>query len=213
MLKILHVEDSPFFAAHVAKLLAQSAPLCGRELTVANAQTIAETEDRTQETWDILLLDLTLPDSTPEQTLEWLAANAATLPPVIVVTGTMNDAHRRESFMAGAKGFIHRDELTQYPCSIIRRIEEIVWIADAERERLTTARKAGWRIAAAISAMLCMGCAQAPQNRAARAAYALLPNTVSMGVFIPPSNARYETALVSISGTWQLKPFWPPVKP
>ena len=62
--------------------------------------------------------------------------------------------------------------------------------------------------------ILC-GCSGPGKSWPARAAYTLCPQTVAVGVFVPEHEIRntHNTALISLTATYQLKPFLPPCPP
>lgn len=57
---------------------------------------------------------------------------------------------------------------------------------------------------------LLSGCAGPGKSRLARAAYLACPQTVTVGVIVPENHIRPETALLTLSATYQIRPFIPP---
>jgi len=79
------------------------------------------------EVWDAIILDLSLEDSAPDQTLRWLNSRSRFLPPVIVATATQTDEWRKASFEAGAQEFIYSQNLTASPVDALRTIVTSIW--------------------------------------------------------------------------------------
>ena len=63
--------------------------------------------------------------------------------------------------------------------------------------------------------LLFVGCVHPGKSWPARAAYLACPETISLGVFVPEHELRnsHNSALFSVSATWQLRPFIPPAIP
>ena len=60
--------------------------------------------------------------------------------------------------------------------------------------------------------VLLSGCAGPGKSRLARAAYLACPQTVSIGTIVPADGfGNTARTLFTLSGTWQLRPFIPPV--
>jgi len=66
----------------------------------------------------LVLLDLTLPDSPPENTINFIAREAHTLNvPIIVITGDEKLDTRRQCIFSGAAGFVLKKHAVESPNS------------------------------------------------------------------------------------------------
>lgn len=211
MCRILHVEDDSWFAEEVSNRINSSAQLLGTSAISTNVRTLKEADRLSRTGFDVILLDLSLQDSNPERTLAWLNQNAYILPPVIVISGTMNDKHEPDSYASGAQDFIHRENLLTYPHNLWHSIRACIMRRADSNERYNRARSCrAMAITAVLLIGLFAGCSGPGKSKASKAAYLMCPQTVSMGVFMPESKWRTESALFSLSATWQLRPFIPP---
>ena len=91
---ILHVEDDPDIIKIVSELVAGYA-------SVVPAMTLAEAKQKLQkQTFDLVILDLTLPDGTGDELLPLLNKNGNIQPPVIVFSAKEVSRQGSEQFMA-----------------------------------------------------------------------------------------------------------------
>lgn len=65
--------------------------------------------------YDAVIQDLTIPPNPQERGVEWLAENAAHLPPIIVLTGDSDIFLRRRCMMLGAADFWLKDDAQSRP--------------------------------------------------------------------------------------------------
>ncbi|TAN48864.1 MAG: hybrid sensor histidine kinase/response regulator [Methylococcaceae bacterium] len=114
---ILLIEDNPVMADLVTTLLEhRKEPQRFQKTRVQNATTLAEAQKclvSDQETpYDLILLDLRLPDSSGLATLKTIRALRDDLP-IVVLTGTAQDTSGVEALTAGAQDFIVKDDHLQ----------------------------------------------------------------------------------------------------
>lgn len=129
----LYVEDSEVQAELITRLLtcAEECFLGGLQFTVLG--TLAEAKSAlTPGRFDVLLLDLSLPDSSAEATTKWLAeSNKATLPPIIVVTNDIAPETSTSVVALGAENCIDKPMLTLAPALAMK----MIWQAILRRKR------------------------------------------------------------------------------
>lgn len=107
ILSILLVEDDSLAAKVVSAVLQRS---FGGDCRYHHAQTMAEALSLLDsERFDVALLDLNLPDSDPEQTLDRFLQRAADVP-VIVLTGNNCEDVGFQAVQAGAQDFLVKGE-------------------------------------------------------------------------------------------------------
>ncbi len=84
----------------------------GNQLNTVEANSLKETNALIEkENWDIIFLDLGLPDSSGIQTVESIISSVPTIP-VVVLTGNDNITLARKALRIGAADFIEKDHLT-----------------------------------------------------------------------------------------------------
>ena len=66
-------------------------------------------------------------------------------------------------------------------------------------------------ILVALEVFSLTSCAGPGHSRLAKLAYLATPQTVSVGIILPENHIRTETALITLSGSWQLRPSILPV--
>ena len=109
-MKILLVEDSPFQAKFVRRQLLDL--LQDFESSVTITETLAETIKQLQKTeYDILLLDLDLPDSTKLNTF-YKINESQTKVPVIILTSAEDEEMALKAIKAGAQDYLYKTELS-----------------------------------------------------------------------------------------------------
>lgn len=81
---------------------------------------------------DVVLLDMTLPDSTQEETIQHVEEKAAVWPPIIMLTGAIDPDLRRRCILSGADDFLFKKEAHRNPTALCERI----YNAALRRERL-----------------------------------------------------------------------------
>lgn len=124
-MRVLYIEDEVAMGATVAALFAKLGPQHGVEVEIRCVQTLAEADNLLAlEAWDAVLLDLTLPDSSAEETLAWLDFRARELPAVIVITGSEKGERRWESLRCGALGFIFKHDMLPHPRHLLLLLTE-----------------------------------------------------------------------------------------
>ena len=120
-LDVLLVEDNPGDARLIEELLRDAETLVERvdvggepadSVRVHQERTLAKSVDRLTETaFDVVLLDLGLPDSTGMETLGTITESIGTAP-VIVLTGLRDEQVGVEAIQQGAQEYLVTDEVT-----------------------------------------------------------------------------------------------------
>lgn len=90
-IKILHVEDDQAVRTMTAEFLTEAARKDGIEMLIEGCETLAEAKALASG-FDVVLLDLGLPDSPRQKTLEALPEITSGFPPVIVVSAYTDHA-------------------------------------------------------------------------------------------------------------------------
>lgn len=105
-LSILLVEDNPGDARLVAEMLSHAD---GAEFELTHVTRLAEAITLLErQTFDAVLLDLTLPDSDGISTLDKSHLPQGMNPPVVVITGSENEHHGIESLKHGAEDYLQK---------------------------------------------------------------------------------------------------------
>jgi DNA-binding response OmpR family regulator len=105
--KVLLVEDSPSDAALLQESLTASAP---GQFRLIHVETLAEALARlSQEPLDVILLDLSLPDSTGRETFLRARAAAPEMP-IVVLTGATSEATGLEAVRQGIQDYLRKGQ-------------------------------------------------------------------------------------------------------
>lgn len=108
-LSILLVEDNPGDARLVAEMLSRAE---GAEFELTHVKRLAEAITLLErQTFDAILLDLTLPDSEGIATIDKSLLPNGTNPPVVVITGSEDEQSSLESLQHGAEDFLQKTNL------------------------------------------------------------------------------------------------------
>jgi len=106
-LSILHIEDSEADIRLITEQLHLSNKL---SYLVESSHTLACANQKLQDNvYDIIFLDLSLPDSTGKGTLKKIRHNNQSTP-IIVLTGSYNEDLTEKIIQEGAQDYIHKDE-------------------------------------------------------------------------------------------------------
>jgi signal transduction histidine kinase len=141
-LRILLIEDNPGDARLVRESLRQSK---GERAELVHADSLAKgLQQLGGSRFDVLLLDLQLPDSLGLEALE-AVHKADQSVPVVVLTGTLDDTHGVEALRQGAQDYLTKS------CSggpqILRSIRHAIERKNAERELLAVQAQLERRVA------------------------------------------------------------------
>jgi CheY-like chemotaxis protein len=110
MLRILIIEDDPALAGLISRFLSQ---LTTNEPIVANSMEQAMNILNEASPVDLVTLDLSLPDSTSEQTIKNRIKDIKAKQPnclLVVITGSMKEGAELEAMKQGADGFMQKTE-------------------------------------------------------------------------------------------------------
>ena len=107
-LRVLHVEDDPVDAEVIARCLRRPSEA---RFAVERVETLAEARDRlAEEAFDLVVLDLSLPDSFGESTLDAILATG-TDAAVVVMTGFDDAELGLDLIVRGAEDFLSKSDL------------------------------------------------------------------------------------------------------
>ncbi len=111
--KVLLVEDNPGDAEIVMNLL--EAPEKWFDFHIRNVASLAEAEQAMRaESFDVVLLDLRLPDSTGVDSVKSVLAIDPAIP-IVILTGMDDDALAMACINAGAQDYIGKDDISAMP--------------------------------------------------------------------------------------------------
>jgi signal transduction histidine kinase len=106
-ISVLHVEDNPAYACYVAEMLPVS------EFRVTPADSLSAALERLAEGGiEMILLDLSLPDSRGLDTVQSVVAQAGSIP-IIVLSGVEDVEIARRAVRFGAQYYILKEEITE----------------------------------------------------------------------------------------------------
>jgi CheY-like chemotaxis protein len=123
-LRILLVEDDPANAFLFKEFLSRAPGLSGAKISNANRLS-ATLELLDSEEFDLVFLDLGLPDSAGLQTLETFLARAPRIP-VVVLSGSVDPAAEERALMLGAAAFLNKADT--FPGSLERAIRDALLV-------------------------------------------------------------------------------------
>jgi DNA-binding NarL/FixJ family response regulator len=114
--RILFVEDEVEFAGVVKDLRKTVDALFLKDAELVVLQSL-EMMKHVLKTNNVILIvmDLTLPDSKQEQSIELIAKESMTMPPIVVLTGDERIDVRRQCIFAGASGFALKRHVIESP--------------------------------------------------------------------------------------------------
>ena len=135
---ILFIEDSPLAVSMMRNALAESG---GGSLKLESSGSLAEGFERLRAGGiDLVLLDLTLPDSSGLATFERTLEVAPDIP-IVVLTGNKDQATAIKAVRAGAQDFLIKGEISV--SGLVRVIRYGIERKRSERERLKTEKLEG----------------------------------------------------------------------
>ncbi len=123
-MRILIVEDSP----ELARIIARYCKNIAREVIIAEDMTHAWAEIRKAEPFDLITLDLNLPDSGIESTLQRIHEIKQEKPDalVVVVTGVVRPEEEAKIISAGADGYMHKLDFMGHPDTFLQTLYDIM---------------------------------------------------------------------------------------
>lgn len=131
---ILLVEDHPTYQQVVVEIL--QATTTSRVIV---AESLAQTDELLHDNPDVILLDLTLKDSTPNKTIEWVSRHSNEYP-IIIITG-YDDLYLLAALEAGACRYMAKIDIK--PHSIRKIIAEAMTIHKRNRQIYMLTRGVG----------------------------------------------------------------------
>lgn len=122
-MKILIVEDSP----ELARMIARYVKGLAREVIIAQDMAHAFAELQKADPFDIVTLDLNLPDSNIESTLAQIMNIKTTQPNclLVVVTGVVRPEEKDRIIAAGADGYMNKMDVMGKPESFLQTLRDI----------------------------------------------------------------------------------------
>lgn len=116
MRRILCVEDDPKFGEVMGRFHSEAPRIFRGEAELMVVETLV-TAKHVISAGDIsmVLLDLTLPDSNPEATIEWMAVDRDRLPPIFVISGDETLETRQRCLAMGAVGYAEKRHIVHAP--------------------------------------------------------------------------------------------------
>lgn len=116
MKRICFVEDDPNYADIVARFYKEVPKLFGGGAELIALQTISMLRHvLATNSVQLIILDLTLPDSMQEDTIEMIGRERKTLPPVFVLTGDHRIEVRQQCIAMGAVGVAIKEHVIESP--------------------------------------------------------------------------------------------------
>lgn len=116
MKRLILIEDDPNFADIVSQLYREVPKLMGGEAELISLQTLSMMRHvLATNSVQLIILDLTLPDSMQEDTIEMIGRERKTLPPVFVITGDERIETRHKCIGMGAAGFALKKHIVDSP--------------------------------------------------------------------------------------------------
>jgi len=117
-IKILIVDDHPMFRFGVKASLSQAPDM----LVVGEAENSAQAMVLIEETQpDVVLLDLVMPKTKPEELAEWVASNHSKTK-IIVLTSMDEDVFLVKMMKAGAAGYVNKSHISATLLDSVRKI-------------------------------------------------------------------------------------------
>lgn len=122
-MRILIVEDSP----ELARMIARYVQGIAREVIIAESMAHALSELHKADPYDIVTLDLNLPDSSIDETLMRIMEIKTTNPNclLVVITGVVRPEEQARIMSAGADGYMHKLDIAGKPESFLQTLMDI----------------------------------------------------------------------------------------
>lgn len=135
MLRVLIADDHPIVLSGLKQILSAEADI-GR---VGDAQTPAETLDLARrQSWDVVVLDLSMPGRGGLEILKDLKHEHPTLP-VLILSVHPEDQFAERVLKAGASGYLNKESVPEELVKAIRRVVEgRKYVSPALAEKLAT---------------------------------------------------------------------------
>ena len=123
MPRILIVEDSP----EMAKILERYLRPVAREIIIADSMEHAFSVINAADPFDLVTLDLNLPDSRTEETRERIREIKRTNPDalVVVVTGVVRPEEQAKILEAGADGYVYKVDIMGQPTTFWQTLSDV----------------------------------------------------------------------------------------
>ena len=130
-IRVLNVEDDAAFAYLVREFLERT----GKRFITERAEFLAEAlEELSERDFDVVLLDLSLPDSSGPATVSAIVDSGCGVP-VIVLSGLEDEDVAKEAYSLGAAGFISKNHLgsDQLLAAVEQALDTLIPEADPAR--------------------------------------------------------------------------------
>jgi two-component system invasion response regulator UvrY len=118
MIKVLIVDDHPVVRKGLMQILSEEPDV----ETAAEAKTAAESLDLVrEEEWDVIVLDITLPDRSGLEALKDIKAIRPDLP-VLILSMHPEDQYALRVLKAGAAGYVNKDSASEELVKAVRKV-------------------------------------------------------------------------------------------
>jgi two-component system invasion response regulator UvrY len=118
LIRVLIVDDHPVVRKGLLQILAQEPDIA----VAVEAETAAKMLDLVrEEQWDIVVLDITLPDRSGLEALKDLKAMRPTLP-VLILSMHPEDQYAMRVLKAGAAGYMNKDSASEELVNAVRKV-------------------------------------------------------------------------------------------
>lgn len=112
-LRLLLVEDDEIYERFVRALLEENFAQIHHSKTMDDAQREIGIHN-----FDVIVLDLGLPDSLRDNTVKMIPAIKAAQPEAVILVASIYEEYRKPSLAAGADGFMDKQETAKYRAMI-----------------------------------------------------------------------------------------------
>lgn len=120
MIKILFADDNPTMRENIRDFIAAEADM----VVAGQAETGREAiELACRDEWDVVLLDLTLPDQSGVETLKEIR-RCRPLLPVLIVSGFPESQYGAKVIQAGANGYLAKERIPEELVPAIRAVTQ-----------------------------------------------------------------------------------------
>ena len=146
VIRVALADDHPLIRLGIRTVLAETSDidLVGEATTGEAVLTLCQEQQP-----DILLLDLSMPGPTPQETLPWLRVHCPQLK-IVILSAHLNGAYIRTAVESGVIGYILKDEALDIVVESIRSVASgNVWFSHAVIQKLLAWRQDTKTLAAA----------------------------------------------------------------
>lgn len=145
MCEILYIEDDADSVILVTAALRNAAKSESLNLRIESVPSLREANRAlAHRRFDAIILDLTLHDSTADETLAWAETNTDFMPPMVVLTGSADlKGTRAKAFAAGAQEVIFKQDASRMPLHLLQAISDSILRRRAINKSIERRKNAG----------------------------------------------------------------------